>query len=115
LSGVAGAIGDHGVASRPMSTDPASVLRLIILVLVILCCLGLVRVIILLNQAALVHKTTAAKQERLTRRLETTVERMERATGVVATNLEASIERADQEDSTVPGKSADAALRRGAE
>lgn len=44
----------------------------------------------------------------------TTQDRMERATEVVADNLEASIDRADSADDAVPGKSADAALRRSA-
>lgn len=52
---------------------------------------------------------------RTLRRLENTVDRMERHSCVVAENLEASIERADKEDSSVPGKSADAALRRARE
>lgn len=48
------------------------------------------------------------------RRLERTVDRMEQHSCIVAENLEASIQRASEQDDTVPGKSADAALRRAA-
>lgn len=48
-------------------------------------------------------------------RLEATVDRLEAGAGVVAKNLASSIDRADAADDTVPGSSADAALRTGDE
>ena len=46
-------------------------------------------------------------------RLEQSLQRIEEGARVVAENLQASVDRADATDETIPGKSADAALRTG--
>jgi cell division protein FtsL len=61
----------------------------------------------------MIHKLAEqVAQDRIQQtRLEATIDRMERATKVVAHDLEASIGRADKADDSIPGASADAALR----
>lgn len=60
-----------------------------------------------MQQLAVNVQTDRAQQERL----EATLDRMERHTGVVARDLAETIERADAADEDTPGAAADAAHR----
>lgn len=54
-------------------------------------------------------KEVNAEKMQLLNRLERTVDRMEEASSIFATNLASSIDRADNADDAIPGASADAA------
>lgn len=90
-----------------MNLEIATILLMAVLVI------ALIKTTTVLYSVAQQAEEANDEKRILLNRLEATVNRMEKATKVVAENLASSIDRADHADDAIPGASADAALRTG--